>query len=50
MYIKNIFKKPSKFKCNEVSALIILVFVPQPSILEMVLQMLFCSCLIKGVT
>jgi hypothetical protein len=26
----------------------ILVFIPQPPILEMVPQMLFCSCLIKG--
>jgi hypothetical protein len=49
--IKNeIKKKTSYFKCNEVSVLIILVFVPQPPILEMVPQMLFCSYLIKGVT
>jgi hypothetical protein len=43
-------KKTSKFKCNEVSGLIILVLVPQPPILEMVPQMLFCTCLIKGET
>jgi hypothetical protein len=47
IYIK---KKNSKFKCNEITVLIILVFVPQPPILEMVPQMLFCSCLIKGET
>jgi hypothetical protein len=35
------------FKCNKVSVLIILVFVPQPVILVMVSQKLFC-CLIKG--
>jgi hypothetical protein len=44
---KNI-KKISKFKCNKVSVLIILVFIPQTPILEMVPQLLFCSCLIKG--
>jgi hypothetical protein len=32
--IKN--KKISKFKCNKVSVLIILVFVPLPPVLEMV--------------
>jgi hypothetical protein len=48
--IKKFKKKTSNFKCNEVSGLIILVFIPQPSILEMVPQMLVCSCLIKGVT
>jgi hypothetical protein len=32
------YKKNSKFKCNNVSVLIILVFVPQPPILEMVPQ------------
>jgi hypothetical protein len=31
-------KKISKFKCNKVSVLIILVFIPQPPILEMVLR------------
>jgi hypothetical protein len=40
--------KTSKFKCNEVSVLITLVFVPQPSVLEMVPQMLFCSVSSKG--
>jgi hypothetical protein len=49
--IKNIknkkHKKNSKFKSNEVSVLIIFVFIPQPPILEMVPQMLFCICLIK---
>jgi hypothetical protein len=40
-------QKSSKLKCNEVSVLII--WVPSHSpILEMVPQMLFCSCLIKG--
>jgi hypothetical protein len=42
--------KPSMFKCNEVSVLIIFVFIPQPPILEMVPQMLFCSCFIRGET
>jgi hypothetical protein len=46
-YIKN---KTSKFKSNEVSVLIILVFIPQPPFLEMVPLMLFCSCLIKEET
>jgi hypothetical protein len=41
-------KKILKFKYNEVSVLIILVFIPQPPILEMVPQMLFFCCLIKG--
>jgi hypothetical protein len=40
-------QKTSKFKCNEVSVLIIWVSV-SVSVLEMVPQMLFCSCLIKG--
>jgi hypothetical protein len=31
-------KKISKFKCNKVLVLIILVFIPQPPILEMVSQ------------
>jgi hypothetical protein len=31
-------KKISKFKCNKVSVLIILVFIPQPPILEMAYQ------------
>jgi hypothetical protein len=46
--MKKIYKFKCKFKCNKVSLLIILVFVPQPPILETVPQMLFCSCLIKG--
>jgi hypothetical protein len=51
IFIKNkLKKKTSKFKCNEVSVLRILVFIPQPPILELVPQMLFCSCLIKGET
>jgi hypothetical protein len=29
-----VYKKISKFKCSKVSVLIILVFVPQPPILE----------------
>jgi hypothetical protein len=41
-------KKISKFKCNDVSGLIILVFIPQPPILEMVPQIFFCSSLING--
>jgi hypothetical protein len=45
---KYIWKKISKFKCIEISVLIILVFVPQPPILEMVPQMLFCSVSSKG--
>jgi hypothetical protein len=45
---KKVYKKISKFKCNKISVVIILVLVPQPLILEMVPQMLFCSCLIKG--
>jgi hypothetical protein len=42
-----IYKKISKFKCNKVSVLIILVFIPQPPILEIVPQKKFCGCLIK---
>jgi hypothetical protein len=41
-------KKISNLKCNKVSVLIILVFIPQPSVLEMVSQKLFYHCFIKG--
>jgi hypothetical protein len=43
-----IYKKISKFKCSKISVLIILVFDPHPPILEILPQMLFCRCLIKG--
>jgi hypothetical protein len=42
------FLKIFKFKCNKVAILIILVFVPQAPILEMVPEKLFCGCLIRG--